>query len=415
MSNMNATPMASRFTIGLFGRRNAGKSSLINALTGQDLAVTSETPGTTTDPVHKAMELLPLGPIVLIDTAGLDDTGELGQLRVEKTYEVLRKCDLAIVVADVSAGISDMETEFIDQLRKRKIPAILVLNKCDMSMPDAAMRKEWEKSMKIPLICASAITGDGIDAIKKQIVADSHFEDVEPALVGDLVREGDLAVLVTPIDKAAPKGRLILPQQQTIRDIIENDAIAVITKEHELKLTLERLHTPPAIVITDSQAFLKVSADTPPEIPMTSFSILFARQKGDLAEMVRGLKRIEGLAPGDKVLIVEGCTHHRQSDDIGKVKIPRWIRQIAGGEIEFAWTSGASYPKDISPYAVIVHCGGCMLNRREMQYRVGRAREQGVPITNYGMLIAYVMGILPRALKPFPAAMLAIKGQIVEA
>ena len=409
MSNLNETPMASRFTIGLFGRRNAGKSSLINALTGQDLAVISETPGTTTDPVRKAMELLPLGPIVLIDTAGLDDTGDLGQLRVEKTYEVLRKCDLAIVVADVSSGISDIETEFIDQLRKRKIPSIFVLNKCDMCMPDNAVRKELEQSIGLPLICASAINGDGIDAIKRQIIANSNVEDVEPALVGDLVREGDLAVLVTPIDKAAPKGRLILPQQQTIRDIIESDAIAVITKEHELKLTLKRLHTPPAIVITDSQAFLKVSADTPPEIPMTSFSILFARQKGDLAEMVRGLKRIERLASGDKVLIVEGCTHHRQSDDIGKVKIPRWIRQLAGGEIEFAWASGASYPKDISPYAVIVHCGGCMLNRREMQYRAGRAREQGVPITNYGMLIAYVMGILPRALKPFPAAMLALE------
>lgn len=407
--SMNATPMASRFTIGLFGRRNAGKSSLINALTGQDLAVISETPGTTTDPVRKAMELLPLGPIVLIDTAGLDDTGELGQLRVEKTYEVLRKCDLAIVVADVASGISDMESEFIDQLRKRKIPSICVLNKCDTGMPDAAVRNEWEKLIGLPLICASAINGDGIGAIKKQIIANSSFEDVEPALVGDLVYEGDLAVLVTPIDKAAPKGRLILPQQQTIRDIIENDAIAVITKEHELKLTLERLHTPPAIVITDSQAFLKVSADTPTEIPMTSFSILFARQKGDLAEMVRGLKRIERLASGDKVLIVEGCTHHRQSDDIGRVKIPRWIRQIAGGEISFTWASGASYPKDISPYAVIVHCGGCMLNWREMQYRVGRAREQGVPITNYGMLIAYVMGILPRALKPFPAAMLVLE------
>jgi [FeFe] hydrogenase H-cluster maturation GTPase HydF len=249
----------------------------------------------------------------------------------------------------------------------------------------------------------------GIDEVKRQIVANSNYEDTEPALVGDLIRAGDVAVLVTPIDKAAPKGRLILPQQQTIRDIIERDAVAVITKENQLKLTLERLNTPPTIVITDSQAFQQVSADTPPEIPLTSFSILFARQKADLAEMVRGIKRIERLSPGDKVLIVEGCTHHLQSDDIGTVKIPRWIRQMAGDDIRFEWTRGACYPRDISEYAVIVHCGGCMLNRREMQYRVEKAREQGVYITNYGMLIAYVMGILPRSLKPFPDASLALE------
>ena len=406
---MNATPMANRFTIGLFGRRNAGKSSLINALTGQDIAVTSEVAGTTTDPVYKAMELLPVGPIVFIDTAGLDDTGVLGKLRIEKTYEVLRKCNLALVVIDVEFGITAFETEFIEQLQRRKIPCIGVLNKCDKGVPDFKELEQLRQIIKIPLVCASTLNGSGIDEVKKQIVANSNFEDVEPALVGDLIHAGDLAVLVTPIDKAAPKGRLILPQQQTIRDIIECDAMAVITKEHELKLTLERLNTPPAIVITDSQAFLKVSADTPPEIPLTSFSILFARQKADLAEMVRGIKRIERLSPGDKVLIVEGCTHHRQSDDIGKVKIPRWIRQIAGGDIKFEWASGACYPRDISEYAVIVHCGGCMLNRREMQYRVEKAREQGVYITNYGMLIAYVMGILPRALKPFPAASLALE------
>lgn len=409
MENMNATPMASRFAIGLFGRRNAGKSSLINALTGQDIAVTSEVPGTTTDPVYKAMELLPLGPVVFIDTAGLDDTGELGLLRVEKTYEVLRKCNLAIVVADVESGISEYEREFIEQLKRRMIPSLLVLNKCDKGTPDTGEREKIQKSIGIPFVCASTLNGSGMDEIKKQIVASSKFEDVEPALVGDLVRAGDIAVLVTPIDKAAPKGRLILPQQQTIRDIIESDAVAVVTKEHELKLTLSRLNTPPAIVITDSQAFLKVSADTPPEIPMTSFSILFARQKADLGEMVRGVKRMEKLKPGDKVLIVEGCTHHRQSDDIGKVKIPRWIRQIAGGDIQFQWASGAGFPKDISQYAVIIHCGGCMLNRREMQYRVEVAREQGVSITNYGMLIAYVLGILPRALKPFPSASLALE------
>ncbi|NBJ15149.1 MAG: [FeFe] hydrogenase H-cluster maturation GTPase HydF [Dehalobacter sp. 4CP] len=409
MENMNATPMASRFAIGLFGKRNAGKSSLINAITGQDIAITSDVPGTTTDPVYKAMELLPIGPVVLIDTAGLDDVDGLGALRVEKTYEVLRKCNLAIVVADVQLGISEFEVEFIEQLKRRKILAVCVLNKCNKGVPDAGELEKLKELAGIPLICASTINGFGIDEIKKQIVANSGLEDAEPALVSDLIHAGDIAVLVTPIDKSAPKGRLILPQQQMIRDIIESDAMVIVTKEHELKLTLERLKTPPAIVITDSQAFLKVSADTPPGIPMTSFSILFARQKADLAEMVRGVRRIEKLAPGDKVLIVEGCTHHRQSDDIGKVKIPRWIHQIAGGGIEFEWASGACFPKDISGYAVIIHCGGCMLNRREMQYRVQKARECGTSITNYGILIAYVMGILPRALRPFPSASLALE------
>jgi [FeFe] hydrogenase H-cluster maturation GTPase HydF len=409
MESLNATPMANRFTIGLFGRRNAGKSSLLNALTGQDIAVVSEVAGTTTDPVYKAMELLPVGPVVFIDTAGLDDTGELGKLRVEKTYEILRKVNLAIVVVEVESGVTTFETEFIEQLQRRKIPGICVLNKCDQRTLDAQELEKMRQLVKIPLVCASTFNSSGIAEVKQQIIANSNFEDVEPALVGDLIQAGDLVVLVTPIDKSAPKGRLILPQQQTIRDIIESDAMAVITKEHELKLTLERLNTPPAIVITDSQAFLKVSADTPVTISLTSFSILFARQKGDLAEMVRGIKRIERLAPHDKVLVVEGCTHHPQSDDIGRVKIPRWIRQIAGGEIQFEWASGACYPKDISAYAVIVHCGGCMLNRREMRYRVEKAREQGVYITNYGMLIAYVMGILPRALQPFPAASLALE------
>lgn len=409
MENMNATPMANRFAIGLFGRRNAGKSSLINALTGQLIAVTSEVAGTTTDPVYKAMELLPIGPVVFIDTAGLDDTGDLGKLRMEKTYEALRKCSLALIVTDAVSGITEFEIDFIDQLVRRKIPCVAVLNKCDKRAITEETLSACKQLIKIPLAVTSTLTGYGIEELKKLIISNARYEDEEPALVGDLVGPGDIAVLVTPIDKAAPKGRLILPQQQTIRDIIERDAIAVITKEHELKLTLEALNTPPAIVITDSQAFLKASADTPADVPLTSFSILFARQKADLVEMIRGIKRIESLVPGDKVLIVEGCTHHRQADDIGKVKIPRWIRQIAGGEIEFEWASGASYPKDITPYAVIVHCGACMLNRREMQFRVEKAREQGVHITNYGILIAYVQGILPRALQPFPAARLALE------
>ena len=406
--DMNLTPTACRYAIGLFGRRNAGKSSLINALADQPIAVTSDVPGTTTDPVKKAMELLPIGPVVLIDTAGLDDEGELGMKRVEKTYEELRRCNLALVVADASSGVTSFEEEFLAQLKKRRIPALLVLNKSDQAMPDAAAHSALGARLGVTVVAVSALTGQGIVGLKEQIVRASSYEDAEPSLVGDLIGAGDFVVLVTPIDKAAPKGRLILPQQQTIRDILEKDAVAIVTKEHELKLTLERLGAPPALVITDSQAFLKVAADTPPEIPMTSFSILFARQKSDLSEMVRGVKRIERLVPGDKVLIVEGCTHHRQSDDIGTVKIPRWIRQIAGGGIEFEWASGACFPKDVSGYQLVVHCGGCMLNRREMSFRAEEAASQGVSVTNYGVLIAYVLGILPRALAPFPAALLAL-------
>ena len=406
IEDMNATPMANRFHIGIFGRRNAGKSSLINALTGQDIALTSDVPGTTTDPVYKAMELLPIGPVVLIDTAGLDDSGELGLKRVEKSYEVLRRCHFAIVVVDGTEGFTPFETEFLRELRLRKIPALCVVNKADLL--DDERRLSLAKSLEgVPVVLAGAATGEGVQEVKAQIVANARFEDVEPALVGDLIGPGQVAVLVTPIDKAAPKGRLILPQQQTIRDILENDAMALVTKDQELKAALEKLSEPPAIVITDSQAFLKVSADTPPSVPLTSFSILFARQKGDLAELVRGIKRIESLQPGETVLIVEGCTHHKQADDIGTVKIPRWIRQMAGGDIRFEWTSGASFPRDLSRYAVIVHCGGCMLNHREMEYRIGRAREAGLAITNYGLVIAYVMGILERAIAPFPSALLA--------
>ncbi len=404
--DMNQTPMANRFAIGLFGRRNAGKSSLINALAGQPIAVTSDVPGTTTDPVKKAMELLPIGPVVLIDTAGLDDEGELGLKRVEKAYEELRRCNLALVVIDAAAGVTQFEEEFLEQLKRRHIPALLVINKCDQAAaPDVPA---LSAKLEIPCVAVSALTGFGVDRLKDKIVDASRIEDEEPALVGDLIHTGDTIVLVTPIDKAAPKGRLILPQQQTIRDILERDAIALVVKEHELRRALETLREPPALVITDSQAFLKVAADAPPEVPLTSFSILFARQKGDLTQMVRGVKRIERLAPGDRILIVEGCTHHRQSDDIGTVKIPRWIRQIAGGGIEFEWASGACFPKDVSGYALVVHCGGCMLNRREMNFRVEEAARQGVSVTNYGVLIAYVLGILPRALQPFSAARLAL-------
>jgi len=412
MENMNATPMANRFTIGLFGRRNAGKSSLINAITGQPIAITSDVPGTTTDPVSKAMELLPIGPVALIDTAGLDDTGELGMQRVEKTYEVLRKCHLAIVVADVETGITPWEAEFIEELKARQIPAICVLNKCDKQTPSSQELEQLQQKIKLPVICVSTVDGSGIDQLKQQIIiTHSRLKEDEHPLLSDLIRPGDVTVLVTPIDTGAPKGRLILPQQQAIRDLLDHGAIAVVTREHELEKTLASLKAPPAIVITDSQAFAKVAAIVPPEIPLTSFSILFARQKADLEEMVRGVKRLEQLRPGDEVLIVEGCTHHRQPDDIGKVKIPRWVSQIAGEGIKFSWASGAYYPKDLSRYALIIHCGGCMLNRREMQYRVQSARKQGVYITNYGVFIAYATGILSRALQPFPSARMVLEMQ----
>lgn len=405
MGNMNETPTANRFVIGLFGRRNTGKSSLINAITGQPVAVTSDIAGTTTDPVRKTMELLPVGPVVFVDTAGLDDVGDLGRLRIEKSYEVLRKCNLAIVVTDIEHGITSFETDFIGQLKRRNIKGICVVNQCDRRMPDAEEISVLEKLAGIPLVLASSLDGRGIDDVKKLIVENSNYDEIEPALVRDIIHPGDIAVLVTPIDKAAPKGRLILPQQQVIRDIIEIGASAVVTKEDGLKSTLEKLKEPPSIVITDSQAFQRVAADTPRNIPLTSFSILFARQKADLSEMVRGVRRIANLAPSERVLIVEGCTHHRQDGDIGTVKIPRWIRQMAGDGVEFEWSSGSGYPADVKGYSVIVHCGACMLNRREMQYRVETAREQGVCITNYGVLIAYVLGILARALEPFPEAL----------
>jgi [FeFe] hydrogenase H-cluster maturation GTPase HydF len=353
------------------------------------------------------MELLPVGPVVFIDTAGLDDTGELGKLRIEKTYGVLRKCNLAIFVTDMESELTHLKQNLFSNSCSGRFPAsVCLINAISTCPPPRSWMKSSGQSKFRWCVQVHAAVWESTKSRHRSLT--THYENIEPELVGDLIHVGDIAVLVTPIDKAAPKGRLILPQQQTIRDIIEYNANAVITKEHELKLTLKRLNAPPAIVITDSQAFHKVSVDTPSEIPLTSFSILFARQKADLAEMVRGIKRIESLASGDKVLIVEGCTHHLQSDDIGSVKIPRFIRQIAGEDIQFEWARGACYPRDISNYEVIVHCGGCMLNRREMQYRIEKAREQGVYITNYGVLIACVMGILPRAIKPFPAASMVL-------
>lgn len=406
---MNTTPTSSRLHIALFGRRNAGKSSIINALTNQNIAIVSEIAGTTTDPVQKAMEILPIGPVVIIDTAGLDDTGELGELRIKKTYEVLNRTDLALLVIDGTIGPSKFEEEILEKIREKNIPVVGVINKRDLTNYDENEKADWERKLKLELVETSTESGYGIDELKRQIIKKAPYDERELSIISDLINPGDFVVLVVPIDKAAPKGRLILPQQQVIRDVIENDAIAIVTKEYELKETIENLNKKPTLLITDSQAFLKVSADTPKDIPLTSFSILFARYKGDLDEMTRGLKALERLKPGDKVLIAEGCTHHRQSDDIGKVKIPRWIRQIVGGDIQFDYASGMTFPDNLEKYKLIVHCGGCMLNRREMMYRISYAKGKNVPIVNYGLLIAYVQGILPRAIEMFPSAKLIYK------
>uniref|UniRef100_A0A7C5YZW4 [FeFe] hydrogenase H-cluster maturation GTPase HydF n=1 Tax=Caldicellulosiruptor owensensis TaxID=55205 RepID=A0A7C5YZW4_9FIRM len=397
---MNTTPRSERLHIAIFGKRNAGKSSLINAITNQPIAIVSETPGTTTDPVYKSMEILPLGPVVLIDTAGIDDVGELGKLRVEKTLEVLNKTDIAILVV---SDIDDLtyEKQLVKLFDEKKVPKIGVLNKIDKDPGYKEKLSFLQQSLGIPFLAVSCVTLKGIDELKSSLAKLVPDVGEDLRIVGDLINPGDFVVLVVPIDKAAPKGRLILPQQQTIRDILDSDAIAIVTKEYELKETIENLGKKPAIVITDSQAFLKVDADTPPDIPLTSFSILFARYKGDLVEFVEGVKKIKELKPGDTVLIAEACTHHRQADDIGTVKIPRWLRQIAGFDINFEWVSGYNYPKDLTKYKLIIHCGGCMITRREMLFRIELAKQQGVPITNYGVTIAYVHGILPRALKPF--------------
>ncbi|MCI1944377.1 [FeFe] hydrogenase H-cluster maturation GTPase HydF [Clostridium luticellarii] len=404
---LNETPRSVRVHIALFGKRNAGKSSIINAITGQDIAIVSDVRGTTTDPVYKSMEILPIGPCVIIDTAGLDDEGELGHLRKKKTMEVLNKTDISLVVIDSVLGITDYDRYIINEIKDKDMPLIVVLNKIDILKKDNDYIKNVKKEFNAPVISVSAASGEGIKKLRNEIAGILPQDEDKFKIVGDLIRPGDFVVLVIPIDKAAPKGRLILPQQQTIRDILESDAMAVVTKEYELRETLENMGKKPKLVITDSQVFLKVSADTPKDILMTSFSILFARYKGDLVELIKGVKAVKKLKDGDKVLIAEGCTHHRQSDDIGKVKIPRWIRQITGKKINFEFSSGVSFTDDIKKYTLIVHCGGCMLNRSAMIYRINTAKQFNVPIVNYGILIAYVQGILDRALKPFPLAKMA--------
>ena len=400
---MNQTPMSERTHIGFFGKRNAGKSSIINAVTGQDLAVVSDVKGTTTDPVYKSMELLPLGPVVMMDTPGIDDEGELGGLRVRRSYQVLNKTDAAVLVIDGTAGASGEDRALLDRIRAKGIPFIVAVNKKELVGADAIQGIKKQLELTDDRLCpVSAATGEGIFELKERIAAEAKREEPERALVRDLLDPSDIVVLVVPIDSAAPKGRLILPQQQTIRDILEADAASVVVKENELKHVLGSFQMKPKMVITDSQVFAQVSKDTPAEIPLTSFSILMARYKGNLEQAVRGVTALDSLSDGDAVLISEGCTHHRQCDDIGTVKIPRWIREYTGKDIRIETTSGTEFPDDLTGYKLIIHCGGCMLNEREMKYRLSYAEDQGVPMTNYGILIAYVKGILKRSVEVFP-------------
>jgi [FeFe] hydrogenase H-cluster maturation GTPase HydF len=401
---LNDTPSANRVHIGFFGRRNAGKSSLVNAVTGQDLALVSEIKGTTTDPVYKAMELLPLGPVMIIDTPGIDDEGSLGKLRVSRARRVLNKTDVAVLVLDSENSpdkpLYPSEEELITIFNEKKIPFIIVHNKCDANTGgSSAAPLPATLSAALPeVLPVSAQTGYNINLLKEKIAALALTGESEKRLVADLIHPLDFVILVIPIDKAAPKGRLILPQQQVIRDILEAGAIAVSVRDFELKDTLARLGTKPALVITDSQAFAHVSAETPPDISLTSFSILFARFKGWLDTAVRGVAALDTLNDGDKILICEGCTHHRQCDDIGTVKLPRWIRDHTGKEPDFRFRSGGDFPEDLSPYKMIIHCGACMLNEREMQYRRRCAEDQNIPFTNYGTAIAHIQGILQRSI-----------------
>lgn len=398
---MNQTPASERIHISFFGRRNAGKSSIINAVTGQDLAIVSEVKGTTTDPVYKTMELLPLGPVMLIDTPGIDDEGDLGALRVKKSYQVLNKTDIAVLVVDGTVGKGTQEEALISRFRSKGIPYIVVYNKCDLFSMDHPARPAEEYS-----IAVSAAEKTNIHELKELLASLKPGDTHKYPLIGDLLSPYDFIVLVIPIDKAAPKGRLILPQQQTIRDILEHGGVSLVVRDTELRETLSRLTSRgiiPRLVVTDSQAFARVSRDTPEEIPLTSFSILFARYKGDLKTSVEGAAALNSINDGDKILIAEGCTHHRQCDDIGTFKIPNWIRQYTGKEPEFSFTSGTEFPDDVSKFRMVVHCGGCMLNEREMKYRIACCQDQNIPITNYGILIALVTGILERSLEPFPS------------
>lgn len=401
---MQPTPKGLRLHIGLFGRRNAGKSSLLNAMTRQEASIVSEIAGTTTDPVEKPMELLPLGPVLWIDTAGIDDEGVLGDKRVQKTRQVFDRTDVGILVIDAGRW-GPFEDGIFRELRDRSIPVIVAFNKSDLAKPPAASQ-EMLKELGVPLVETVASEGLGVLDLREALIRVAPEDFLRaPAVVADLVPPGEMAVLVVPIDKEAPKGRLIVPQVQAIRDLLDGDAYCMVVKERELRDALDRLKRPPALVVTDSQAFLKVSADTPPDVKMTSFSILFARQKGDLGQFVEGAVAIERLKPDDRVLVAESCAHHPISDDIGRVKIPRWLTQYVGGPLRIDTIQGHEFPADLSDYRLVVHCGACMWNRREMLTRMTQCRRAGVPICNYGMTIAYTLGIFDRALSPFPDAL----------
>jgi len=397
-------PKSFRLHIGIFGRRNTGKSSILNSLTSQEVSIVSEIAGTTTDPVEKPMELLPLGPVLFIDTAGIDDTGALGEKRIQKTMAVFDRTELGLLITE-SGEWGDFEETILKELNNRAIPVIVVFNKCDLSQPRNYLTKRFSEE-NISLIETSAITGSGISDLRQAILNHAPEDFINrPCIVSDLVGPGESAILVVPIDKEAPKGRLILPQVQTIRDLLDNDSFCMVVKERELREAFHRLNKPPKLVVTDSQAFLKVAADTPPEIPLTSFSILFARYQGDLSEMVKGAMAIDRLRTGDKIMIAEACSHHPIGEDIGTVKIPRWLTQYVGGELEFVHHRGHDFPENLSEFKLIIHCGACMWNRREMLSRMMKARIAGVPLTNYGLTIAYSLGIFERALQPFPAAL----------
>ena len=400
---MNQTPTSERVHISFFGKRNAGKSSVINAVTGQDLAIVSSVMGTTTDPVYKSMELLPLGPVVVIDTPGIDDEGELGALRVRKSYQVLNKTDIAILVVDSTTGKGEEEFALLHKFHEKHIPYLVVYNKIDLLSVEEI--KNLAMSVRAGEVLASAADGMNIQELKEKIATLKPEDTHQYPLIQDLIEPLDLVILVVPIDKAAPKGRLILPQQQTIRDILERGALSLVVRDTELKSTLDHFLAQgvcPKLVVTDSQAFARVSKDVPENITLTSFSILFARYKGELETQLKGVAALSSIEDGDRILIAEGCTHHRQCGDIGTCKMPEWIRNYTGKKPVFEFTSGTEFPDDVSSYKMVVHCGGCMLNEREMKYRIACCQDQGVPITNYGILIAQVTGILKRSLGPFP-------------
>ena len=411
---MDNTPKGNRLHIALMGRTNVGKSSLLNLMLGQDIAITSPVPGTTTDVVEKAMELLPLGPVLFLDTAGLDDVSELSGARLKKTAKIFDRADVIILVIEPDIW-TKYEDTVLTKSQKCKIPVLIVVNKIDLHQPSP----EWLKmiSEKAGLVLTVSCSDETqrqsyIETLKRQLLEKAPADFIGmSSLIGDLIPAGGFAVLIVPIDLEAPKGRLILPQVQTIRDILDNDAAAVVVKERELAAALANLKNPPAIVVTDSQAILKVDADVPKNIPVTTFSILFARQKSDLAVMAAGASAIENLQPGDRILIAEACSHHALEDDIGRVKIPRWLRQYVGGDLQMDISSGRDYPDDLKKYKLILHCGGCMMNRREMLNRLRNAQEAGVPVTNYGVAISFLQGVIRRSLAPFPSALEAFEKQ----